>query len=77
MMYANDAPAYIRFIFLIKEALKGIHGPGQNPFESFAPPRPVQHVKLLIDAQDYYAAVYEALSKAQFQIMIVGWWISP
>ena len=27
LMYASDAPAFIRFIFLIKEALKDIHGP--------------------------------------------------
>jgi phospholipase D1/2 len=30
-----------------------------------------------VDGQEHYSAVYDALEKATWQILMCGWWISP
>ncbi|RLN92276.1 hypothetical protein BBJ28_00020242, partial [Nothophytophthora sp. Chile5] len=46
--------------------------------ESFeAPPPPPSAVSWHVDAEDTYEAMYHAISKAKYEILIAGWWVCP
>lgn len=46
--------------------------------ESFeAPPPPPCAVSWHVDAEDTYEAMYNAISKAKYEILIAGWWVCP
>lgn len=44
LLYAENCMTFFRFIYCIKETFKKLEGPESNPFESFAPPRKLNHI---------------------------------
>lgn len=52
----------------------------RNPdvrFESSFPPRLNNSSTWLVDGEDYYSEVYTSLQKAQREVFISDWWLSP
>lgn len=56
-----------------------------NRYDSFAPARPAydprgklrNYCTHLVDAEETYKAMYEAIEVAKDEIFIAGWWVTP
>ena len=70
LLYAEDSMTFFKFIYVVKSILSHLQGPEINPFGSFAPPRKIENTQFLVDGEEYFEVVYEALEKAEWQIMI-------
>ena len=46
-------------------------------YDSFAPRRSNNPVKWYVDGKDYFSDVADAIMKAQEEIFITDWWLSP
>ena len=49
----------------------------QNSNQSFAPIHYNSTIKSFIDGKDYFESLYDDLSKAENEVYITGWRISP
>lgn len=66
------------------EALEkvALQGPGKefiqnNPFKSFAPVREDERAYWFADGKAYMASVADVIERAQEEIFITDWWLSP
>lgn len=48
---------------------------GGYRYHSFAPLRADNEAKYYVGGKDYYAALAEAIPKANHEIYIAGWWV--
>jgi phospholipase D1/2 len=48
-----------------------------NKYQSFASQKENCNAKFLVDANDYFSALYKHLMEANESIYIAGWWVSP
>ncbi|XP_032473610.1 phospholipase D2 isoform X2 [Phocoena sinus] len=58
------------------------HGPGRDfvqlhRHESYAPPRPGTLARWFVNGAGYFAAAADAILRAQEEIFITDWWLSP
>lgn len=61
----------------LKEAIEESPYLGTHRFASFSPLREKNHCKWYIDGENYYKDVYKYIKKAQHEIFITDWWLSP
>lgn len=63
---------------LDKVMTKSPYGPNSLfRYKSFSNEKLGNHVEFFIDGENYYKKVYEALAKAQHQVYITDWWLTP
>ena len=68
----------IDWLYAIDEAIKASPYSENNRFMSFAPVRPpTAFCKFLIDGEMYFDEVCNALLKAEKEVFITDWWLSP
>ena len=46
-------------------------------YEAAAFRRKLNNVDFIVDAKDYFEQVSKSLEKAQNEVFMIGWWISP
>lgn len=66
MLYAQSPMDFFQFIYFIREAQEQmLTNESQNRFKSFAPVRKGNNVQFLVDGEEYFRAVAEAIERAQ------------
>lgn len=69
---------YLGFVYYLTKAFEGFSsGRQSNRYGSFAPVRENNYVEFLVDGEEYFRSVAEEISRAKYEVMIAGWWISP
>lgn len=76
---AHDAFEWFTWLKAFKTAIdnNGLQTKIMRQFDAFAPERPNNDVKIYIDAHDYFDDLYDELNRAQSQIFITDWWLTP
>lgn len=76
---ATDAFEFTTWLMAFKTAIdnNGLKARVKRNFDSFAPDRPNNHVKLYNDGHDYFQDLYDKLIKAQKEIYITDWFMTP
>lgn len=77
LLYAPAAFEFFQFLYFITETQRQALSEAEHRYNSFAPVRRGNHVEFFADGEDYFRAVAEAIERAEAQIMISGWFISP
>lgn len=60
-----------------KRHQKSIEELKKNPFKSFATPKSSNDVKWFSDGEAYFSDLYVNLMKAEKEVYITDWWLSP
>ena len=78
-MRANDAFEWTTWLRAFKTAItnNGLQSRVMRSFDSFSPMRSNNRVEFFSDAQEYWDRLYEELMKAEKEIYITDWWMSP
>jgi len=77
MICAAEIFEFVDIIVSLFDALKSNPYIEFNEFDSFAPKRSDAICKWYIDAEAYFEDIHRALMKAEHDIMITDWWLSP
>jgi phospholipase D1/2 len=76
---AHDAFELTTWLRAFKTAIinNGLQSRIIRKYDSFSPDRPDNHVEFFADGHDYFTRLYDELMKAERQIFITDWWITP
>jgi phospholipase D1/2 len=78
LLYAQNAKDFFEFLHFARLAQNEALVHAEYRFKSFARVRKNKNsVHFIIDGEDYFKAVAEGIERAQSQLMITGWYISP
>ncbi|KAL4471562.1 hypothetical protein ABPG74_008455 [Tetrahymena malaccensis] len=68
---------FFDFLMGLKEAIEESPYLGTHRFASFSPLRQKNNCKWYVDGENYFKDVYKYIKRAQSEIFITDWWLSP
>ena len=76
LLKAKNLSDYVSFLYSISESMKSSHLRNIQ-YGASSLVRSLNDVDFMVDAEDYFKGVSEEIERAEKQIFMCGWWISP
>ncbi|EGR28742.1 phospholipase d1, putative [Ichthyophthirius multifiliis] len=77
LLEACDLFSFFDFLFALKQAMQQSPYLGIHRFASYSPEREKNDCVTYVDGEDYFKELYKCLKKAEREIFITDWWLSP